>query len=682
MRFTLSLFTFFIMLMILTGCSSSSQSPVVLPGPADENNESFDRLLTSENQTAADYWSDLIFFEGEYWLARYNDNGTLHRAFGKGVKLNETPEQIIDSHQKFFFVPSSDLTKVEEYTHDGIHYVFYRQAINGIQFIDSRVELRYSRNGNLILIGSDVFPGVNISTNPGISSSQAKSIVLNSGGMQVSEPKLLIKKIGDNFYLAWRVSDGENEYFISAQDGSILQKESLLLDDHYWTTKSEMYELSPSTPLNIFDYPNQLNKVDLPEMGLVDYYADPSGNVRVDSNQGTLNVASYLHSPWVLAIPCNAPYPEGSIAWESLNETHQEIVFDDSNSHMGERMVGYWSNFSHDYIKNIDPTFTGMDFPLECYADCCCTCNAFAYIEPPYKIQMFSPSGDCVATSEIADVIAHEYGHIYVAAQYTLGAPPLSIHEAFADVLGNATTHQPEIGKDVTGPGTNFRSSVNNVMFDDNDCWGESHCEGNILAGALWEIRTVLGDAYTDHVWHQARYAQSYSFPDYVVDFFMIDDDDDNILNGTPNKDLYVQCFWENHHIPVPEMPDIPTEGVILDVVPVKFPIQMDYTKQNHLWYKITFTNLNAEPATFDAWATVYTPWDMWYGPIIPASINITRPVTLTLQPQQVFEITLRQSIPAFIPTGDYIYHVRIGEYVDHVNDILLDDGWIKFTLY
>jgi hypothetical protein len=296
---------------------------------------------------------------------------------------------------------------------------------------------------------------------------------------------------------------------------------------------------------------------------------------------------------------------------------------------------------------------------------------------------MYSASGDCVATSEVADVIVHEYGHIYVAVQYTLGVPSYSIHEAFADVLANAVTQQPEIGKDITGPGTNFRSSVNSVLYDNNQCYGESHCEGNILAGALWEIRGILGNQYTDYVWHQARFGQSYDFAGFVVDFYMVDDNDDNILNGTPNCDVFKQCYWDNHHIPIPETPDIPTDGIVVDIVPTGFPLEMDRTKSNNnLMYHINIKNLNDEPTTFEAWAMVETPWQQKYGPMLPPAARLHAPLILTLQPDQEISLDLRHAIPGMLPVGTYRYHVRVGDFVDNVNDILLDDDWIDFIMY
>jgi len=672
-----------LMLLFFIGCSSQTSTPVVTPSMQDNDMlNPFERVSAAASGVTQPYWSDVVYFDGEYWLAHKNDDGTIRRAFGKGVSVSGTCEQIIDSHPDLFKISSDNLARIEDYTHDGIRYVFFRQVVDDVEIKDSRVELRFARNGNLMLIGADVFPQININATPSVNSSEARVTAEMDSGSDSSEPVLVIERRDyRDFHLVWWVTSGEYKYHINAHDGSILEMESRKISSHSWSTESEIYELSPSTPVITMPYPYQKNDVNIPSSGYVIKYGDRDGNVFVDTEDEFIDVNSWLLGTYVGVAPCGG-YNHGKIEWSSQNNESQTPTFDDSNSHMGERMVGYWANASYIYVKNIDPTFTGLDFQLFCQADCCCACNAFAYIEPPYKIAMFEAYSDCVATSEVADVTCHEYGHIYVATQYTLGRPPLSIHEAFADTLANAVTAQPEIGKDIRGAGTHFRSSDNKVLFDNNDCHGESHCMGNILAGALWEVRGFLGYAYTDYLWHQARFAQSYSFPEYVADFYMIDDDDDNVLNGTPNAAIFEECFWDNHHIPIPEMPDIPTDGVVIDIVPTEFPLEMDRSIGNNLWYTATITNLNDEPVTFDVWTAVETPWDTWYGPMIPASINIKQPVTLRLEADQEIVITVRQSIPFNLPEGVYRYHGRIGEFVDHENDILLDDGWIDFTLY
>ena len=143
MRFFVPFLISIILSVFLLGCSGSSRDPIVTPTPgtASESLDSLARSTTGTSTTQNPYWSDIVYFEGEYWLAHRNENGTIDRAFGKGIKTNDSPKEIIDSHPEIFKVPFSSLVKIEEYTKDRIHYVFFRQVINGY-----RLKIRWSNS--------------------------------------------------------------------------------------------------------------------------------------------------------------------------------------------------------------------------------------------------------------------------------------------------------------------------------------------------------------------------------------------------------------------------------------------------------------------------------------------------------------------------------------------------------
>ena len=261
------------MLFVFWGCSSQSPDPIVMPSIQDDGIVNpFQREISTDQTVERPYWSDIIYIEGAYWLAHRNDDGTLHRALGKGIQTSLSDTGIIDSHPELFNISSDKLVKVEEYTHDGIRYVFFRQVIGGVQVKDSRVELRYARNGNLALIGADVFPDIAINPSPSLTASDAQLAAFLDSGFEPRPSELVIeKRTYDVFHLVWLVNSGDYKYHIDAHDGSILERESTILDNNSWTTSVESYELSPSTPVMTVPYPNQLNQVDLPDVGITDY---------------------------------------------------------------------------------------------------------------------------------------------------------------------------------------------------------------------------------------------------------------------------------------------------------------------------------------------------------------------------------------------------------------------------
>ncbi|MFH1515217.1 MAG: hypothetical protein ABIG42_07130, partial [bacterium] len=97
--------------------------------------------------------------------------------------------------------------------------------------------------------------------------------------------------------------------------------------------------------------------------------------------------------------------------------------------------------------------------------------------------------------------------------------------------------------------------------------------------------------------------------------------------------------------------------------------------------YHLKIMNLDDAPATVSIWAAAKLPWGAVYGPIIPPNHSYHSPLLVPLEPLQVMEFNPTQTLPAFAPLGEYVYHVRIGEFVDNINDILDDDASFSFWI-
>ena len=70
-----------------------------------------------------------------------------------------------------------------------------------------------------------------------------------------------------------------------------------------------------------------------------------------------------------------------------------------------------------------------------------------------------------------------------------------------------------------------------------------------------------------------------------------------------------------------------------------------------------------------------------YWGPVRPPTLTITQPYVVTLQPDQIMETDVEQMVPSHVALGTYLYHVRVGEYVDHINDILEDEGVLEIEV-
>jgi hypothetical protein len=157
-----------LLVLFVVGCSNSSNAPVVPPSGESLTEQVSDlRTLSVDQSQPENYWSVPIALEDKIWAGHYNENGTLHRAIGPGISVMD-PIAFVDSNPEIFMVNSNNLTVMKDEYHDGIRYLIYNQTFNGIMVAKSRVDFRFARNGNLVLIGSDVFPYLNVTTSPSV----------------------------------------------------------------------------------------------------------------------------------------------------------------------------------------------------------------------------------------------------------------------------------------------------------------------------------------------------------------------------------------------------------------------------------------------------------------------------------------------------------------------------------
>ena len=160
---------------------------------------------------------------------------------------------------------------------------------------------------------------------------------------------------------------------------------------------------------------------------------------------------------------------------------------------MQER-TAYWAvNEIHDHMKNIFPTFTGLDFPMETNIDETGSCNAFYTAG---TINFYEQGGGCHATAKIPDVVYHEYGH--AINDYRYGQNGMwngGLNEGFADVWAISLTETPVLGFgwDLIDPTIFVRRYDQNRKVYPQDLSGEVHADGEIIAGCFWDTYLNLG---------------------------------------------------------------------------------------------------------------------------------------------------------------------------------------------
>ena len=200
-------------------------------------------------------------------------------------------------------------------------------------------------------------------------------------------------------------------------------------------------------------------------------------------------------------------------------------------------------NDFRDWVKEIDPSDTHVDFQMRANVNINSDCNAYY---DGSSINFYTSGSGCVNTA-FSTVVAHEEGH-WTNDLYSSGNGPDGFGEGAADVWAMYLYDTVEVGSNFCGPGCGIRRGDNNKQFcGDNSggCHGGVHANGEVLMGALWKVRDNLntslgndaGDLLSDTLllaWFNA-YNDSQIHSIIEEHWLALDDDDGNIGNGTPN---------------------------------------------------------------------------------------------------------------------------------------------------
>ena len=670
-----------VVLMLLAGCSGGG-SPVTpderdMQAGESTGMQELSNALDKAKSTPDEYWKGTIVVEGHKWIADISPDGDIHRAIGEGIKLDGSIEDFINAHPDIFKIKGDDLWLMSDEKHAGIRYLIYRQAHDGIPIIDTRVDFRFGRGGKLVMLGADVYE--NVTAPPAsISKGLAADIAVSYHEGEVRESELYLQGMTDGtFEPVWRTFVSDWLMLISAVDGRVIDETSLIWDyDFDGTVEGEVNQVDPLLPTFVDSLP--ATRVRFADSVNYDEYCDLTGAYHYTTGDYTdIMTQVRILGSWVNVN--NAADDDADISVTTYEGTPAEFLFDDTNSANTEANVYYWASKTHDYVKDIDPDFTGMDFPLTANVNQNAWCNATAQWN---AINFFLPAGGCLNLGQVADVVIHEYGHVVNYRQYdSTSIPPSDMREGFSDYTANTVTDQPVVGLNYKGAGTSIRNSDNTLYWPDNDCGGEGHCLGEYLAGALWDLREAVGTNTSDYLWWFAKYGKPLTFPDFATEVCIVDDDNDNLLDGTPNYlDIFI-AFEQIHGIPVPDAPDY--IDITLTVTPDDENPEISSADGGTFGYQIQVHNNLPWMSSVEGWAAVGLPSGYWYGPVIPPSHYHGTPVPLYFGANADFEFHLNQNIPGGALAEGLVleYSVRMGDYTSMSDSDILAEDSFDFTI-
>lgn len=209
------------------------------------------------------------------------------------------------------------------------------------------------------------------------------------------------------------------------------------------------------------------------------------------------------------------------------------------------------ANIIRDVVLGASPSYpsvsTQSNFPITVnIAD---TCNAY-YTNS--TINFFSSGGGCNNTA-FGTVVHHEYGHNIVAKA---GSGQGAYGEGMGDVCGILVTDSSDLGLGFQSCATPLRDADNNCQYDAascSTCGSAIHSCGRLLSGCVWSLRNEMQQDYPGDYLQRVRDlavnsvllhgAVSTITPAITVDFLTLDDDDSEIVNGTPNYARIAAAF-------------------------------------------------------------------------------------------------------------------------------------------
>lgn len=213
------------------------------------------------------------------------------------------------------------------------------------------------------------------------------------------------------------------------------------------------------------------------------------------------------------------------------------------------------TNLIHDHMRSWLPEFSDLDWSMPVNIDVAGECNAFY---DGGSINFFDQGGGCNPTSLIADVVYHEYGHAindWFYQSYFYGFNNGAMNEGYADFWAMSLADIAEIGK---GFYTDNNDGIRRYDVDPKvypeDIVGEVHADGEIICGAWYDTHLLLGgdweltmplfvDAFPGLQATVSNGQEGQAFTDVLLDALQADDDDDDLMNGTPNAAAIIEGF-------------------------------------------------------------------------------------------------------------------------------------------
>ncbi|MFM1876942.1 MAG: hypothetical protein RL266_2679, partial [Bacteroidota bacterium] len=526
-------------------------------------------------------WQNFLLTHGT-WYVHFNEaNAKPHKAFGKpivvpGTNAVEKAEYFVQHHLAGFGIPTNELVFVSTTANSHAQNVFFEQQKNGRRVLNSRLSVRLTADGKVVGFSADVYSNI-VFDAPALSPAEASaagmaglthtitSVEADSDWKILAIPKYESKEMAFSAVYEMTVYTKDEDgvpanylTYVDAATGDVLMRSNLVAHCSSEPPGSSSVVVTDNVSLTQPFNP-ETNSI-LPNLEVTQggntFHTDAAGNV-AGLNPG--NATFRLRGLWSEVLN-NGTTPSFTT---SLTNGVNNIDWG-TNASSKESSAFYHVSIIHDYMKTKFPSFTGLDTPLETNVDVSGSCNAFY---DGSSINFYQEGAGCNSFALVSDVVYHEYGHAingryYIAegAFFQNGA----MNEGYADIWALGVTNNPILGQGNSQslPDDYIRRYDIDPKVYPQDIVGEVHSDGEIIAGAWWDLAQNFGDLQQMMDLYAATFDATITGPngnegevyvDILVEALLVDDSpinggDNDITNGTPN-DLDIINAFDLHGI-------------------------------------------------------------------------------------------------------------------------------------
>jgi len=493
------------------------------------------------------------------------------------------------------------------------HVLVYDQTFAGLPVIDGRADVRINENGVVAMFGAVAFPvSAGFATTPVCTAAQARELTSNELGLasdaEMSTRLVIWSDRGRASCvprLAWEVrvpgADAGVGY-VDAMSGAWLQYREqhhhavppvaaartfaapVAVDAHDRPWRASPHAVTPPIAVTgtVMGYvaegfgPNgplvnrPLAGVEVRVVGGASAFTDAQGNFSIPhGGTAAVNVTvdfstgEYLGQ---LQTSQGAPTSISTTATPGTPTSIQLYSASATEFEVAQTTAFYLVDKAQRFVRQPHilgnhPSLAALDTLTVVVNDASQPCNA------SYQGNQLvhAAAGSNCPNFAFSTVVEHEWGHALDDAFGGIGSSELG--EGFADVIANFCTGQPLIGEDFDGPGMHVRDATNSAQYPS----GQAHQGGLVWMGGSWKLRERLiaklgaqtGQQRAETIVVGSLIANAQTIPDAVLEVFLLDDDDGNLNNGTPNCYEILASYTTDHGIPSPVQSCSPTPGVV-----------------------------------------------------------------------------------------------------------------------